>query len=84
MNIIAEAGSTIIGADPAFLAVRNLHIGGTLVGSRQDIQAALNYAKRGLLKEVCEVRPMSRIAESVEQLRKGEVPGRIVIDFNMD
>jgi propanol-preferring alcohol dehydrogenase len=45
---------------------------------------ALDYARRGLLHDISEVRPMRRIAESVEQLRRGEVPGRIVIDFNQE
>ena len=50
--------------------------------SAEDTAAALDYARRGLLQPICEVRGLSRFAESVQQLRRSEVPGRIVIDFN--
>lgn len=48
----------------------------------KDTAAALEYAQRGLLKQICEVRGLSQFPESVMQLKRGEVPGRIVIDFN--
>lgn len=47
----------------------------------QDTAMALQYAQRGLLKQICEVRGLSEMPESVQQLRRGEVAGRIVIDF---
>jgi propanol-preferring alcohol dehydrogenase len=49
----------------------------------QDTAAALEYAQRGLLKQICEVRGLSKLPESVQQLRRGEIAGRVVIDFNM-
>jgi propanol-preferring alcohol dehydrogenase len=57
---------------------------GSLVGTMGDTAASLEYARRGLLKQICEVRGLSRFEESVQQLRRGEVPGRIVIDFDME
>jgi propanol-preferring alcohol dehydrogenase len=50
----------------------------------KDVDKALDYVKRGFLKQICEVRPLSKMPESIEQLRRGEVPGRIVIDFNAE
>lgn len=50
----------------------------------QDTAAALEYARRGLLKGIAEVRGVSRFNESVQALRRGEVAGRIVIDFNKE
>lgn len=80
----APAGTTTIGADPSQFAFKNLHVIGTLVGTMKDTAMALEYAQRGLLKQIAEVRGMSQMPESVQQLRRGEVPGRIVIDFNKD
>lgn len=65
-------------------AATNLHIAGTMTGSRKDTDEALAFAKRGELKDICEVRPLSRLPESIKQLRKGLVAGRIVIDFNLE
>ncbi|KAM3065208.1 hypothetical protein ACMFMG_010400 [Clarireedia jacksonii] len=73
-----------IGAHPSHFAFKNLHIMGSIVGTMSDTAAALEYARRGLLKQICEVRGLSRFEESVQQLRRGEVPGRIVIDFDKE
>ena len=74
----------MLGADPLQYAFKNLTITGTLVGTMQDTASALDYARRGLLKQICEVRGWGEMAESVQQLRRGEVAGRIVIDFNRE
>lgn len=77
-------GYMTLGAEPSQFAFKNLTITGSLVGTMQDTAACLEYAQRGLLKQICEVRGVSRWAESVEQLKRGEVAGRIVIDFNKE
>lgn len=79
---LPPAGTITIGTDPNFFAFKNLSVVGTLVGTMQDTAKALEYARRGQLKGVAEVRGLSRFDESVQALRRGEVAGRIVIDFN--
>ncbi|KAJ5399433.1 hypothetical protein N7465_009922 [Penicillium sp. CMV-2018d] len=77
-------GSMTIGADPCQYIFKNLTIKGTLVGSRSDTAMALDFARRGALRQICEVYPLNRMPEAVEKLRKGEVAGRIVINFNWE
>ena len=77
-------GEVQIGDEPSNFIFRNLSVIGTLVGTMQDTAACLEYAKRGLLKPIHEVRGKSQWAESVQQLRRGEIAGRVVIDFNKD
>ena len=79
---LPPAGSITLGAEPADLIFRNLSITGSLVGTMQDSAAALEYARRGQLKSIAEVRGLSAFPESVQQLRRGEIAGRVVIDFN--
>ncbi|KAH8678069.1 chaperonin 10-like protein [Xylariales sp. PMI_506] len=81
---IPPTNTVTIGADPLIYNAMNMHIMGSMTGTRETTDAALDYAKRGLLKQICEVRPLSQLPESVEQLRRGEIPGRIVIDFNQE
>lgn len=50
----------------------------------QDTASVLDYVRRGLLRSVSEVRGLSAFPESVQQLKRGEVAGRIVIDFNKE
>jgi propanol-preferring alcohol dehydrogenase len=78
------AGEVLFGSDPNTFVFKNLHVIGSCIGTMQDTASCLNYAKRGLLKGIGEVRGKSQWAESVQQLRRGEVAGRIVIDFNKD
>lgn len=81
---LPPAGAVTLGADPTFFSFKNLRIVGSLVGTMQDTATTLDYARRGLLKGISEVRGMSQFSDSVQQLRRGEVAGRIVIDFNKD
>ncbi|KAK5147713.1 hypothetical protein LTR32_000872 [Rachicladosporium monterosium] len=81
---LPPAGTIMLGTDPNFFAFKNLSIIGTLVGTMQDTAATLDYARRGLLKSISEVRGMSAFPESVQQLRRGEIAGRVVIDFNKE
>lgn len=81
-KVLAPKDTVVMGADPSFFSFRNLKVIGSLVGTMQDTAAALEYAQRGLLKQICEVRGLSQMPESVQQLRRGEIAGRVVIDFN--
>ncbi|KAM3421157.1 hypothetical protein BST61_g1569 [Cercospora zeina] len=79
----AEA-NVVVGSSPTQFIMSKQSVTGAVVGTMQDTAMALEYAKRGLLKPICEVRGTSQWAESVQQLRRGEVAGRIVIDFNKE
>jgi propanol-preferring alcohol dehydrogenase len=79
---LPPAGMEAIGADPFFFILKNLTLKGSLVGTMDDTRRALDYAKRGLLKQICEVYPIDRLPEAVDKLRKGQVAGRMVVDFN--
>lgn len=79
---IAPAGSMTIPVDPNALLFKKTRIQGTLVGSRHDTARALDFARRGKLRQICEVYPIDRLPEAVDKLRRGLVAGRIVVDFN--
>ena len=79
---LASAGTIFLGEDPNTFIFKNLAVKGTLVASRKDVAATLDYARRGVLKPVCEVYPIDRMPEAIERLKRGDVPGRIVVDFN--
>ncbi|KAF2489855.1 GroES-like protein [Lophium mytilinum] len=75
-------GGVVAGADPLWFVAKNLHIMGTAVGSMLDTQEALSYAARGLLKPSYEKFSLAQLPEAVDKLRKGQVAGRLVVDFN--
>ncbi|KAK4495282.1 hypothetical protein PRZ48_013612 [Zasmidium cellare] len=76
--------NVIMGDSPSHMAMKKISITGTIVGTMQDTAAVLDYARRGLLKPIHEVRGLSEWPESVQQLRRGEVVGRVVIDFGRE
>ncbi|KAL1959446.1 hypothetical protein VTO42DRAFT_1891 [Malbranchea cinnamomea] len=80
---LPPSGSTMLGAEPAAFIFKNMAITGTLVGSMLDTERALDFAKRGLLKPIYEKWPIDKLPEAVEKLRRGEVAGRCIVDFNM-
>jgi propanol-preferring alcohol dehydrogenase len=80
---IPSTGTVSLGAEPYWFIAKNRKIMGTLVGTMEDTRKALDYAKRGLLQQVCEVYPIDKLPEAVDKLRKGLVAGRVVVDFNL-
>ncbi|OQN95074.1 hypothetical protein B0A48_18848 [Cryoendolithus antarcticus] len=78
------AGRISLGTNPNIFASKNLIIFGTLVGTMQDTAAALEYARRGQLESVSELRGLRAMPESVQQWRRGEIAGRLVIDLNKE
>ncbi|KAJ5652928.1 Polyketide synthase enoylreductase [Penicillium longicatenatum] len=81
---IPAAGTMVLGADPMEFILKNLSIKGTLVGSRRDTACALDFARRGMLRQISEVYPINRLPEAVDKLNRGEVAGRIVVNFNWE
>jgi D-arabinose 1-dehydrogenase-like Zn-dependent alcohol dehydrogenase len=81
---LPEKGSMILGTDPCEYIFKNLSIKGTLVGSQRDTAAALDFARRGMLRQISEVYPINRLPDAVEKLRRGQVAGRIVVNFNWE
>ena len=71
-----------LGADPTIFALKNLTISGTIVGSMYDTARALDFARRGVMQPIHTVFPIDRLPEAVEKLRRGEIAGRAVVDFN--
>lgn len=55
---------------------------GSIVGTRLDLQEALEYAAEGKVKsEVTKIVSLDEVAEIFDKLQKGEFLGRAVIDF---
>ncbi|TVY93180.1 Alcohol dehydrogenase, mitochondrial [Lachnellula willkommii] len=82
IGLLAPKGSVIFGCEPAKYCFQNLTISGTLVSNMMDISQSLDLARRGLLMPVYTVYGIDDLPKAVEKLRKGEVVGRAVVDFN--
>jgi len=64
---------------PILMAAREVRIRASTVGTRQDLREVLSMAAAGKLKCQVVARPMAQANEALDQLRKGQVSGRIVL-----
>jgi propanol-preferring alcohol dehydrogenase len=55
---------------------------GSIVGTRLDLEEALAFAAEGKVKATIETLPLESINEVFSRLKKGQVNGRVVLDFN--
>jgi D-arabinose 1-dehydrogenase-like Zn-dependent alcohol dehydrogenase len=81
---LPPAGKHHIDVDPTQMVFKKQCVQGTLVSSMADVDKTLHFAHRGLLKPIYTVYPLSKFNEAVQKLKRGEIAGRAVVDFNSE
>jgi propanol-preferring alcohol dehydrogenase len=61
------------------VVLKRLTIRGSIVGTRKDLQEALQFAAEGKVKATTETQPLEAINDVFGRLRKGAVQGRVVL-----
>lgn len=61
------------------VVLKRLTIRGSTVGTRKDMQEALQFAAEGKVKAIIETQPLEEINSIFDRLRRGEVQGRVVV-----
>ena len=64
---------------PILMAAREVRIQASTVGTRQDLREVLSMAAVGKVRCQVAARPLAQVNEVLDQLRKGQVSGRIVL-----
>lgn len=68
---------------PIFDTVLNaVTVRGSIVGTRKDLQEALEFAAQGKVKTIIEVQPLENINEIFDRLNSGQINGRVVITMD--
>lgn len=52
---------------------------GTMVGTRQDLEEALDFVARGKVKSIVQVMKLEDLNKAYDLMRKGDILGRIVL-----
>ena len=69
-------------ATPIFdVVLKRLTIRGSIVGTRKDLQEALQFAGEGKIRSTIETQPLEAINSVFARLRQGEVLGRVVLQI---
>jgi propanol-preferring alcohol dehydrogenase len=67
---------------PLFNVVADcISIRGSFVGNREDLAESLSFAADGKVKADIELQPLSAVNEVFERLEHGDVPARVVLQF---
>jgi propanol-preferring alcohol dehydrogenase len=64
---------------PILMAAKEVRIHASTVGTRQDLREVLAMAAAGKVRCQVVARPLAEANEALDQLRKGQVSGRIVL-----
>jgi len=62
------------------VVLKRLTIRGSIVGTRKDLQEALEFAAEGKVRATTETQPLEAINDVFGRLRKGAVQGRVVLE----
>ncbi|MET0451024.1 MAG: zinc-binding dehydrogenase, partial [Mycobacterium sp.] len=90
---MARRGGTIVfvglppGDFPAPIfevVLKGLTIRGSIVGTRQDMTEALDFYARGLIHPTVTPTRLDDVNEVFERMARGQIDGRVVIDYRQD
>ena len=60
----------------------DIRVVGSLVGMRKDLEKAFDFGAQGLVVPVVETVPVDTAVKVFDQMEKGEIQGRKVLDFS--
>ena len=63
------------------MVLNGITVRGSIVGTRLDLQEALDFARDGLVKANVSTSPLEDINQVFERMRKGQIDGRVVLDI---
>lgn len=63
------------------LVLDGIHVVGSLVGTREDLKEAFQFAAEGKVVPKVAMRPVEDINDIFDEMEAGKITGRVVIDF---
>lgn len=67
-----------ISLDVVYLVLNRITIRGSIVGTREDMREAIDFAARGLVKCDIQVRALEEVNEVIEEMMDNKIKGRVV------
>ena len=74
-------GKAFLGIPVAGIVIKGLRIMGNLVGSLSETLDALKFVQDGKVKVSVKIRKFSELPSVYEELEKGDIPGRVVLQM---
>ncbi|BFZ56560.1 Histone acetyltransferase [Savitreella phatthalungensis] len=73
---------TPLDVDAASVILKDLHIGGSAVGTRIEAIECMAYLARGQVKPIIKVHKLNDLAQIFQDMAKGEIAGRTVVEIS--
>ncbi len=61
-----------------------IQVAGSLVGTRQDLAETFQFGAEGLVHPIVKTRRLSEINDIIDEMKRGEITGRMVVDFTKE
>lgn len=65
------------------LVLNGIEVVGSLVGTREDLREAFEFAAEGLVVPKVEKRPIEDVNDIFEEMQEGKITGRMVLDMSL-
>ncbi|KAG6828822.1 hypothetical protein H0H92_006647 [Tricholoma furcatifolium] len=82
LMVVGLPGKAALEASIFFTVFKSISILGSYVGNRQDAMEAIEIAARGAVKCHYQTRKIDALQQVYEDLTKGQISGRVVLDFS--
>lgn len=74
--------TAVAGGHPAIIAMRQINVVGSVVGTRKEVEEALDLTARGLVKPQLTKGKLADLDGLVRRMRDGKLPGRAVVQVS--
>ena len=78
---LGEQASVDAAAHSCDVVLNGITVRGSIVGTRADLQEALDFAAEGLVKATIHTGKLENINQILDQLRAGQIEGRVVLEM---
>ncbi|MDQ1484193.1 MAG: alcohol dehydrogenase, propanol-preferring, partial [Actinomycetota bacterium] len=63
------------------IVLKGLTVRGSIVGTRHDMEEAIEFYERGLIHPTVSTRNLSEINAVLDEMKHGKIDGRVVIKY---
>jgi propanol-preferring alcohol dehydrogenase len=63
------------------MVLNGITVRGSIVGTRLDLQEALQFAGEGKVKATVTAEPLENVNDVLQRMREGRIEGRVVLDL---
>jgi len=72
----------VAGLPPLLMCLKSMEIVGSVVGTKKDVDEALDFTARGLVHPILTKGKLEDLNQFIDQMKQGKLPGRAVVEVS--